>query len=49
MAVNNYISQYMPDDLPWYESDVLIIVHGSGAQNWGDGAHSRSLSFVNIS
>ena len=25
------------------------LVHGPGAQNWGDGAHSRSLSFVTIS
>ena len=24
MAVNNYISEYMPDDLPWYERDVLM-------------------------
>ena len=24
MAVNNYISEYMPGDLPWYERDVLM-------------------------
>ena len=24
MAVNNYIPEYVPDDLPWYERDGLM-------------------------
>ena len=28
---------------------ISKLVHGPGAQNWGDGVHSRSLSLVTFS